>query len=333
MVISRIDLYELGIPPIPAVAKYRPLYNNLICRIETDEGLVGIGEKQGRPDSFQMEVNKLTGQDPLGLDPFTLPVPFACALLDIAGQAYGVPIHRFFGKKVRDRVPVSYWSCPMEPHETAEEAAVGASLGFKNHKLKARPWNIVETVRQMKDAAGSDYTVGIDPNMKFRYLHVAAQLAQELEPFETVENFENPILKNHLDWFRLLRKKTTIPIAMHFHDMNDVLAAVKAECCDQFNLSGAPQLVKKTAAIAEAADIPVWTQMGGLCLGVLAAYSVHVQSTIPNAILPCDELPFIREADVLSGALVVENGHFIVPEGPGLGVKLDMAVVEKYRVG
>ena len=72
--------------------------------------------------------------------------------------------------------------------------------------------------------------------------------------------------------------------------------------------------------------------MGGLCLGVLAAYSVHVQATIPNAILPCDELPFIREADILSGALVVDKGHFIVPEGPGLGVELDMRVMEKYRI-
>ena len=73
--------------------------------------------------------------------------------------------------------------------------------------------------------------------------------------------------------------------------------------------------------------------MGGLCLGVLAAYSVHLQATLPNATLPCDELPFMRIADVLDGSLVVENGHFIVPEGPGLGVKLDMKTVEKYRVG
>lgn len=333
MKISKIDLYELCIPPIPAVAKYTPLYNNLICRIETDEGLVGIGEKQGIPDAFDEEVQDLIGKDPLSLDPFTYPVPFACAILDIAGKVYGIPVHRFFGEKVRDRVPVSYWSNPMEPHETAAEAEVGASLGFTNHKLKARPWNIVETVRLMKLAAGPNYTVGIDPNMKFRYLHVATRLAEELELFGTVGNFENPILKTHLDWFRLLRKKTSIPIAMHFHETRDVLAAVKAECCDQFNLSGAPQLVKKTAAIAEAADIPVWTQMGGLCLGVLAAYSVHVQCTIPNAILPCDELPFIREADVLSGSLVLDRGHFHVPCGPGLGVELDMAVVEKYRVG
>jgi L-alanine-DL-glutamate epimerase-like enolase superfamily enzyme len=72
--------------------------------------------------------------------------------------------------------------------------------------------------------------------------------------------------------------------------------------------------------------------MGGVCLSVLAAYSVHVQCTIPNATLPCDELPFVRTADVVGGALAVEKGHFIVPDGPGLGVTLDVKVVERYRV-
>ena len=88
----------------------------------------------------------------------------------------------------------------------------------------------------------------------------------------------------------------------------------------------------EAAAVAAADDIQVWVQMGGVCLGVLAAYSVHLQSTIPNATLPCDELPFVRSADVLGGSLVLDQGHFVVPQGPGLGVELDMDVVERYRV-
>jgi L-alanine-DL-glutamate epimerase-like enolase superfamily enzyme len=74
-------------------------------------------------------------------------------------------------------------------------------------------------------------------------------------------------------------------------------------------------------------------QLGGLYLGVKTAYSVHLQSTIPNATLPCDELPFIRVADVLEEGLGLKDGHFTVPQKPGLGVTLNMEVVEKYRVG
>ena len=157
--------------------------------------------------------------------------------------------------------------------------------GFTNHKLKARPWNIVETVRLMKESAGPDYTVGVDPNTLFERPHIAARLAEELEPFDTVANFEDPVRKNNLDWYRLLREKTYIPIALHLMDPEDVLKAMKAECVDQVNFGGPAQKLKKMAIVAEAADVPCWVQMGGLCLSVHAAYSTHVQATIPNAIL------------------------------------------------
>jgi L-alanine-DL-glutamate epimerase-like enolase superfamily enzyme len=334
MRITQVDLYEVEIPPIPPIAKYAPkIYDITLCRVHTDEGLEGWGEYLAKRDLFEGIAASLVGQDPLVLDPWAQPDAFTCALLDIAGQAWGLPVHHFFGAKIRDRVPVSYWSCHMEPRETAAEAEIGARLGFTNHKLKARSWDIVETVRLMKEVAGPEYTVGVDPNTEFRLPSTAARLAAALEPFGTVSVFEDPVLKNNLDWYRLLREKTSIPIALHMGGLPGVLAALKAECIDYVNLGGSAVHVRKAAALAEAADVPCWIQMGGLCTGILAAYSVHLQATLSNATLPCDELPFTRVADVAAGSLVVEKGHFLVPEGPGLGIKVDMAVVERYRVG
>jgi L-alanine-DL-glutamate epimerase-like enolase superfamily enzyme len=334
MKIAQIDLFEVEIPLIAPITKYFPkIYDLTLCRVQTDEGLQGWGEYQGQPPLHQARAAELVGQDPLALDPFALPDVFTCALLDIAGQAYNLPLHRFFGPKVRDLVPVSYWSCHMEPEEIAAEAEVGAKLGFTNHKLKARSWDIVETVRLMKEAAGADYTVGVDPNTTFEYVSAATRLAEQLEPFGTVSVFEDPVRKDNLDWYRLLREKTHIPQALHLGAPAAVLKALKAECIDYVNLGGPALQIRKAAALAEAADVPCWVQMGGLCLGVMAAYSVHLQCTIPNATLPCDELPFTRIADVVEEGLLLEKGHFHVPEGPGLGVKIDMDVVEKYRIG
>ncbi len=333
MKITAVELFEVEIPPIPPIAKYFPkIYDITLCRFSTDEGLQGWGEYQGKREVLATQGAALVGQDPLALDPFAQPDAFTCALLDIAGQAYGLPMHRFFGPKVRDKVPVSYWSCHMEPAETAAQAEVGARLGFSNHKLKARSWDIVETVRLMKEAAGPDYTVGVDPNTEFRLPPVAARLAAQLEPFGTVSVFEDPVLKENLDWYRLLREKSQIPMALHLGAPAGVLQALKAECIDYVNLGGSALQVRKAAALAEAAQVPCWVQMGGLCTGVLAAYSVQLQSTLPNATLPCDELPFTRVADVLEQSLRLEAGHFHVPQGPGLGVKVDLKVVEKYRV-
>jgi L-alanine-DL-glutamate epimerase-like enolase superfamily enzyme len=334
MKITDIQLYEVEIPPIAPIRKYMPkIYDITLCRVTTDAGLEGWGEYQGRPAACRASADQLVGQDPLQVDAFGQPDALTCALLDIGGQAWQIPVWRFFGHQVRDRVPVSYWSCPMDPAETAAEAETGRDLGFLNHKIKARTWNVVETIRLMKEAAGSEYTVGVDPNTQFQYVPEAARLARELEPFGTVAVFEDAVLKNNLDWYRLLRQKTVIPQALHSGAPGHVLEAVKAECVDYLNLGGSSHTLPQAAAIAAAADVPIWVQMGGLCTGVLAAWSVHIQSTLPNATLPCDELPFTREADVLAGSLQLEEGHFTVPTGPGLGVAVDMGVVQKYRVG
>ena len=37
--------------------------------------------------------------------------------------------------------------------------------------------------------------------------------------------------------------------------------------------------------------------------------------------------------DVVDHGLVIEDGHLLPPRGPGLGVELDRARLEKYRIG
>ena len=45
MNIVRVDLYQVDVPLIPPIAKYSPkIYDITICRVQTDEGLEGIGE-------------------------------------------------------------------------------------------------------------------------------------------------------------------------------------------------------------------------------------------------------------------------------------------------
>ena len=108
MKITQVELYELEIPPIPPIARYFPkIYDITLCRVQTDEGLEGWGEFQGVKSAGRSVADALVGQDPLAIDPYAHPDAFTCALLDIAGQAYAIPLYRFFGAKVRDKVPVS----------------------------------------------------------------------------------------------------------------------------------------------------------------------------------------------------------------------------------
>ena len=66
---------------------------------------------------------------------------------------------------------------------------------------------------------------------------------------------------------------------------------------------------------------------------VFAVVMGGLLTTLANATLPCDELPFTREADVLAEGLALAQGQFTVPQGPGLGIKVDMQVINRYRVG
>jgi len=202
MKITQVDLYQVEIPLIPPIAKYFPkIYDITLCRIQTDEGIEGVGESDfyeltpQMRSLFEEKASSYIGKDPLKIDPFSEPSMFECAFLDIAGQVYGIPIHQFFGKKVRDRVTVSYWSCHMEPFETADEAEVSVGLGFKNHKLKAQSHDIVKTVRMIREKVGSGYNICVDPNTEFNSLDVANRLAGELEPFGIVSVLEDPMLQ------------------------------------------------------------------------------------------------------------------------------------------
>lgn len=48
--------------------------------------------------------------------------------------------------------------------------------------------------------------------------------------------------------------------------------------------------------------------------------------------VPCDGVALTREVDVLVKGSALEKEHFTVPIGPGLGIKIYMDLVERYRV-
>jgi L-alanine-DL-glutamate epimerase-like enolase superfamily enzyme len=221
----------------------------------------------------------------------------------------------------------------MPPEETAKEAEKAAKTGFKVHKLKARPHDIVKQAELITKAAGPDYQIRVDPNFTFETPETATRLAMELEAYN-IECFEDPVnWRTYFDWYVAARQQTKIRMAHHLGNPSDVFNAFKAQAVDCVNIGGGVAGVLKCAAVAEAANASIWHQMAGLSLGIHAAFAVHVGCTIPNATMPCDELPFIHENDLIGGGLEVKDGGFLVPEGPGLGIQLDEAALQYYRVG
>ena len=327
MKITQVEEFVTAVPHIPAIEKSRPghyLEQPIsLIKVHTDEGICGVGEG-GRGGSLASLEAEWIGVDPMQVNLGDKGGAMIMALYDIVGKALGVPAWKLMGSKHWDRVPVGWWSPPLEPREFAAMAEEGAKRGFKTHKLKARPWNIVETVKLMTKAAGPDYGIIVDPNFTFGDLSTSLRLAESLEPYN-IEAFEDPF--QYLPgWhqYRDFRRHTRIRLAPHLGDPQMVLSAIRAEAADCFNLGGNVERAQICAGMAAAAGMPVWLQVVGLGLGVSGAYGTHVHATIPNATIPSDSLHFTRENDLIGGALTPVDGFVSVPDASGLGVELDM---------
>src|SRR3982750_2516701 len=140
-----------------------------IVEVETDDGLVGLGELGGGGESARLAVegakSYLVGHDPADLTALWLkiwnPTPslynnrvqvhaaieFAC--LDLLGHRHGVPVYELLGGKLRDEVPfASYLFFRYSNPETgtgevrtpeqlvAHASDLRAREGFTVHKLK-----------------------------------------------------------------------------------------------------------------------------------------------------------------------------------------------------
>src|SRR6187549_483684 len=140
-----------------------------IVEIESDNGLVGLGEMGGGGESAIATVlalkPALLGRDPARLEDmrFLLANPtaslynnrtqvvaaleFAC--LDLLGQAWGVPVCDILGGRVRDRVPFASYlffryaaadgrgTVRSAAELVAQARALKARYGFTTHKVKA----------------------------------------------------------------------------------------------------------------------------------------------------------------------------------------------------
>ena len=124
-----------------------------IIEVETDDGLVGLGEMGGGGESaeamFRALKGYLVGHDPARLEQmrFLIANPtaslynnrtqvlaaleFAC--LDILGQKWGVPVSEILGGRLQDRVPVRL--VPVLPLSGSGRDGRGA-----DGRAARRPW-------------------------------------------------------------------------------------------------------------------------------------------------------------------------------------------------
>ena len=336
MKITDIEYRTVSVPFVPAIREHSGMdYPTTLVWVHTDEGLTGLGESNSLNSNIADQADeiakKYVGKNLWDIDLASESFTFQCAFYDLAGQALGVPAHKLIGEKYRDSVELAYWSPPMPAEATAGEAERAANMGFRVHKLKARTANIVETARLITAACGPDFQIRVDPNTEFGELETGLRLARELLPYN-IEVYEDPIRFEDLSWYRRLREEVEVPIARHLGAPQGILENIRADAVDAVNMGGNVAGLRKSAAVAEAADLPIWLQLFAFGSCVASTFAAHIACTLPNCTMPIDELPHIRIDDLSGGSMDLSDGAIKLSDTPGLGISLDMDAVERYRI-
>ncbi|MBI1791994.1 MAG: mandelate racemase/muconate lactonizing enzyme family protein [Acidobacteria bacterium] len=265
------------------------------------------------------------------------------ALWDICGKFYGQPVHILLGGKWRDRVR-AYASTLFRSTPAAMREAVKAYVdqGFTAVKFgwggfgadRRRDVSLVEAARR-ELGDGRDLLVDTGWFVE-RTPKEAIQVVKSLEPYAPflVEELLHP---EDYDGYRRVAEAVDTRIACGEQEATewgfqqlierggvDVLQPDLTRC-------GGFTVARKIVHMAERANRLViphsWSS------DLLTAASLHLTAFERRA----EFVEFSTSQGPLSRMLVKEplrmvDGHLKVPEGPGLGVEVNDAVIEQYRI-
>ena len=338
-----------------------------VVEVETDNGLIGLGEMGGGGESaeavFRAMKSYLVGHDPARIEEmrFMIANPtaslynnrtqilaaleFAC--LDILGQAWGVPVSEILGGRLRDRVPFAAYCffryanprTGLGEARTIDQAVETARaykkrFGFTTHKVKAgvfHPDYELEVYRAIASEFPGD-SVRFDPNAVWS-TEQAIRFGQAIEGLRN-DYLEDPVYG--LAGMRRTREFVRVPLATNTVVVNfeQLAANVLNTAVDVILLDttfwGGIRACVKAAAVCEMFQLGVAVHSSGE-LGIQLATMLHLGAVLPNLSFAADAHYHHLTDDVIEGGLMkYEGGAIRVPSGAGLGVRLNREKLNEY---
>ena len=338
-----------------------------IVEVETDTGLVGLGEMGGGGESaeavFRAMKSYLVGRDPAKLEEmrFVIANPtaslynnrtqvlaaleFAC--LDILGQAWGVPVSEILGGRVRDRVTFASYCFFRYPHpknasgevRTIEQLVRHAGelkkkYGFTTHKVKGGVFHPDYELAAYRALAASfpEDSLRFDPNGVWS-TEQAIRFGQAIEDLRN-DYLEDPVFG--LNGMRRTRQMVRVPLAtntvvVNFEQLaaNALNTAVDVILLDTTFWGGIRSCIK-AAGVCDTFQLGIAVHSSGE-LGIQLATMLHLGAVLPNLTFAGDAHYHHLADDIIEGGLMkYEGGAIRVPTAPGLGVKLNREKVQQY---
>ena len=271
------------------------------------------------------------------------------AIHDLAGKALGVPVHRLLGGPVRDRVPVAHMLGIMDWDEALAEAEAAIADGVHSLQIKGgeNADRDIALVTELRRRLGPSVLLRLDANQGYRRAKNAIQYLAPLPP-GTIDFLEQPA--EGLEEMAAATAGLGIPIVADEScwDPWDALEVTRIRAADVISVylakAGGLTRARLVAAIAATAGLPCDVN-GSIESGVGNAANVQFALATPNCTLPC-VIPISAPAgrhpcrvaghyyddDIITEPFRFEGGCLLPLDRPGLGVDIDQAKLDRYRI-
>ena len=338
MKIDDIDIYciepeiRTQVPDYPAPMSQ--LHQRVVFKVSIDNGVVGYGEYRCyAPEKTALQ--SLIGRNPfdfinhdlnIGLSQWCLGL--AAALYDAMGKCLEIPAYKLMGTKIRDRVAVAAWTRPCPPEVFAREIGRAVDQGYNLFKMHTcHHYDVYEQTDAAEQVAPERFRIQYDFNHN-RSLGVVLPILKRLEKSWVVGSVEDPLVLTDIDGWRRLREKTALPLYMHvpplgglqemLHGLAD--GYIIGEYCGGFG-----DALQRGFAYSKA-NIPSVIQLTGGSL--ITAFALHMGAVLPR-VAHTITLDDNYTEDLAKERIPVIEGCSPVPEGPGLGVEVDEAKLQR----
>jgi L-alanine-DL-glutamate epimerase-like enolase superfamily enzyme len=365
MIVTAIDSFICRVPVSDKAAQHGVSGDINVTRVSTDAGVTGYEFHPTRGRALERARQIVVGQDPHHVERFLeqglLRAPAVeIALWDVIGKAAGLPIKDLFGSH-KDIIPC-YLTCvwpgaadqsEVTYQDQARDLKHYQDHGFQAAKIRSfrRPVEADgDAVATIRDAVGGgdQFQIMIDrtghssgtvwtPNE-------ALIMARRYEDLE-VSWLEEPMCRGDVFEHAQLRESVDIAItggegdrgldmfARYLqHGSFDILQPEPYNC-------GGLLTTKKIAAMAEGFGVDCVCH-GTHGLGLAAR--LQIEAALPNCwilevaltnppLLPWEQWEHCLALVDQEQLFEVEDGCFVIPERPGIGLAVNDEAVERYR--
>jgi L-alanine-DL-glutamate epimerase-like enolase superfamily enzyme len=362
--IKTIEPIAVSLPmkkPVKMAGETVTRADNILVRIDADDGAIGWGEAAAAPtmtgETVASMMAAVTHMAP-GLlnrpaDDFAgaaaamdaqmygnsgAKAAIEIALHDLVGRAKGQPLHALLGGKRRDRIPLLAVIGSDDAAADLREAQARRDAGYLIYKIKvgvASPEADAARTQELCRLLGKACLISADANQGFnadegvRYVRAVAEAGLGF--------FEQPVHAHDLAGMARVAAASRVPIGADegIHSPDDIERHHAAKAAQGVSLKaiklGGVRPVFAASRLCDRLGMKLNISCKTGESSVASAAALHLAAVVPSLAWGLTVTSPGLAEDVVTDPLRIDRGHMTVLDRPGLGVEVDERRVRRWQ--